>query len=120
MSCIQSTSMNAVEKQIVEHNPQVKKYIQEISKKKDLNKLQLYKGKGCTVCNMTGYHGRAGVFELLLVSDKIREAIMDHKNADEIHELAVKEGMSTMLYDGLRKMLTGVTSLEEVMRVIRE
>jgi type IV pilus assembly protein PilB len=120
MSCIHSTSLNTVETQIVEHNPQVKKYLQEISKKKDLKKLQIYKGKGCTVCNNTGYHGRVGVFELLLVSDAVREAIMDHKNADEIHDIAVKEGMTTMLYDGLRKMLTGVTSLEEVMRVIRE
>ena len=120
MSCIHSSGLSAVEKQIVEHNPQVKKYLQELSKRKDLKKMQIYKGKGCSVCNMTGYHGRAGVFEMLLVSDKIREAIMDHKNADEIHDIAVEEGMTTMLYDGIRKVLTGVTSLEEVMRVIRE
>jgi len=54
------------------------------------------------------------------VDDDIRQAIIDHKDADTIQEMSVKKGMTTMIEDGLRKVAVGVTSLEEVLRVVKE
>jgi type II secretory ATPase GspE/PulE/Tfp pilus assembly ATPase PilB-like protein len=82
--------------------------------------VRLYVGKGCKVCGMTGYAGRIGVYEVMVVSEKIRELIMQHADADAIQKLAVTEGMTTMVEDGIRKILSGVTTVEEVMRVTRE
>ncbi|KKR57827.1 MAG: Type IV-A pilus assembly ATPase PilB [Candidatus Uhrbacteria bacterium GW2011_GWE2_40_58] len=120
MSCIQSVEMTELEEQFIEGMPKVKEYLEELGKKKDISKFKLYKGKGCNVCNHTGYHGRIGVFEMLVVTDAIREAIMQEKNADEIHDIAIAEGMTSMLHDGLSKVIVGQTTLEEIMRVVRE
>lgn len=77
----------------------------------------LYRGKGCKKCLNTGYTGRVGIFELLTVSDNIRRMIMAGHDAMSIKEQAVNEGMITLLTDGARKASSGVTTLEEVLRV---
>ncbi len=77
----------------------------------------LYRGKGCPVCNRTGYQGRVGIYETLEIEDNIRELIMRGAPGNEIAAQAVKNGMVTMLEDGLDKALTGVTTMEEVVRV---
>jgi len=83
--------------------------------------LILYKGTGCVACNHTGYRGRIGIFELLNVSEDIRKLIVDPKfTLDALRDLARKHGMVTMFEDGLRKVERGLTTLDEVMRVIRE
>ncbi|MEK9152149.1 MAG: type II secretion system protein GspE, partial [Patescibacteria group bacterium] len=79
--------------------------------------LSAYKGKGCEACALTGYHGRVGVFEVLEVDDKIRELIMSNANAKTIQQQAIANGMSTMLEDGIQKVLRGMTTLDEVLRV---
>ncbi len=79
-----------------------------------------YVGRGCAACGGTGYQGRMGVYEVLVVDDTIREAIMRRANASEIADLAIKSGMTTMLQDGFRKALEGKTTLEEILRVIHE
>ncbi len=79
-----------------------------------------YKGKGCDVCHGSGYVGRVGVFEVLEVSEKIREAITEQKDASIIHQIAVEEGMTTIFEDGLDKIKKGITTLEEILRVTKE
>lgn len=94
----------------------------EILKKHFGNKktIRVYVGKGCDVCHQTGYSGRVGVFEVLEMNDEIRQAIVNRENASIIRKLAVKNGMSTMINDGLKKIAAGATTIEELLRVIKE
>lgn len=78
-----------------------------------------YFGKGCPVCHETGFVGRVGIFEVMLIEGEVREAVVARKDAQEIFDLAVKEGMKPMMVDGVEKILTGITTLEEVLRVIK-
>ena len=82
--------------------------------------VRLYRGKGCPVCSGTGYQGRIGIYEVMVVSEKVREVIMQRANADQLRELARKEGMHTMMEDGIKKVLAGQTTIEEVLRATRE
>lgn len=77
----------------------------------------LYKGMGCENCLQTGYLGRTGIFELLIVDDDIKEMMTTRCAAHTIKQAAVEKGMSTLRDDGLRKALAGETTLEEVCRV---
>jgi general secretion pathway protein E len=85
--------------------------------KNSLIKGNLYKGKGCDECFNTGYSGRMGLFELLKVSDEIRRMIMKGEDAANIKKQAIKEGMITLIEDGIQKAIDGLTTLEEVLRV---
>ncbi len=82
-----------------------------------LKKGVLYKGKGCEKCLNTGYTGRVGIFELLKVTDGIKKLVMSGADASTIKEQAIKEGMITLLTDGVQKAANGQTTLEEVLRV---
>lgn len=82
--------------------------------------IRLYKGKGCPVCHTTGYVGRIGVFEILNVTGTIQQLINQKADSDTITAQAVKEGMTTMMEDGLDKVQRGVTTLEEIMRATKE
>jgi type II secretory ATPase GspE/PulE/Tfp pilus assembly ATPase PilB-like protein len=85
------------------------------------NKHQVfYYGKGCKTCADTGYLGRIGVYEVLEITDKVKQGIMGQLNASEIERIAISEGMTTMLEDGFNKALNGITSIEEVLRVMHE
>jgi len=77
---------------------------------------EFYAGSGCQVCADTGYRGRLGVFEMLEISESIRELIAEGRPAGIIRERAVQQGMLTLREDGVRNIFTGVTSLEEVIR----
>ena len=77
-------------------------------------------GKGCDACNGGGYKGRMGIYEILEMNDFIREAVMRHADAGEIKKIAVKNGMTTLLEDGFQKALKGMTTIEELLRVIHE
>jgi type IV pilus assembly protein PilB len=85
---------------------------------KGQEEVQLYGPTGCLRCSSTGYKGRSGVYELLLVSEKIQRMILERRPAREIKELAIAEGMITFRQDGLLKVKKGITSLEEVLRVV--
>lgn len=80
----------------------------------------LYKGKGCKLCNFTGYRGQIGIFEVFNVTDAIKDLIMKQSSSDEIKKVAIKEGMTTMFEDGMTKVESGTTTVEEVLRVIKE
>jgi type IV pilus assembly protein PilB len=82
--------------------------------------LTLFKAVGCKKCNMSGYSGRLGIYEVLEVTDKIGEMIVTHTQSDEIEIEAIKNGMITMAQDGFIKSLIGITTVEEVMRVTKE
>ena len=86
----------------------------------DKDVLRVYRGKGCDVCHQTGYVGRVGIFEVLEMSEEVRQAIVDRADALKIRNLAVKAGMTTMIDDGLKKVAAGVTTIEELLRVIKE
>ncbi len=77
----------------------------------------LFHGKGCLVCNGTGYVGRVGLFEVLTVSEAIKELIVAKADSSMVTKKAIEEGMSTMMEDGIKKVQQGVTTLEEVLRV---
>ena len=75
------------------------------------------KSGGCPSCLGTGYRGRVGIYELLNVSEKIRAQVVQNLSSSVIRNTAVDEGMSTLRMDGGRKVVQGLTSLEEVMRI---
>jgi general secretion pathway protein E len=81
---------------------------------------QFAQGAGCEVCNGTGYRGRTGIYELLPLDDTIRELIMQRANANTIKAAAVKAGMRTLLQNGSQKVLEGLTTAEEVLRVTQD
>jgi general secretion pathway protein E/type IV pilus assembly protein PilB len=78
--------------------------------------LKLYKGAGCRACRQTGFRGRCGIFELMITGDSIREMCVQRVNAAQIRNQALKEGMITLRQDGWRKVLQGITTLDEVAR----
>lgn len=81
---------------------------------------KLLRGKGCTVCNHTGYLGRIGIFEVLVVSEKIGKLILERQPTTIIEKESAAEGMISMKQDGYLKVLEGMTTVEEVLRVAQE
>jgi general secretion pathway protein E len=79
-----------------------------------------HRGRGCEQCSFTGYRGRLGIFELIVVDDAMRDLIMQNIDANKIRELARRNGMMTLLEDGTRKIKAGLTTLDELLRVIQE
>lgn len=82
--------------------------------------LQLYRGKGCDKCKGTGYLGRTGIFELLVIDGAIRSMITDKIDSQSIKNYAISQGMKTLRVDGLQKVIQGITTLEEVLRVTQK
>jgi len=80
-------------------------------------KLILYRGKGCSHCNRTGYSGRTAIHEILIIDNKIKELINEKKSSDVISAQAVSAGMKTLQQDGLAKALQGITTYQEVIKV---
>jgi type IV pilus assembly protein PilB len=77
----------------------------------------LLKGRGCGECNNTGYKGRLGIYEILTISEEMQELIFKGASSFEIKEKAIKSGMRTLRTDGLRKVLSGITTIDEIVRV---
>jgi type IV pilus assembly protein PilB len=77
------------------------------------------RGKGCGYCNKKAFRGRLGIFELMLVTAKIRQMIFENRTAQEVRKTAISQGMTTLYNDGIRKVLSGITTLEEVYRVAK-
>lgn len=82
--------------------------------------IRLYRGKGCKACHDTGYEGRSGIFEVLVLTDAIRQAIVERRDANVIEGLAIAAGMRTMFEDGLIKVQEGLTTIDEILRVTKE
>lgn len=83
----------------------------------DATKIVFYEGKGCEACRFTGYKGRTGVYEILLITEPIREMILNRVSSQQIKQKAISLGMRTLYQDGLQKVIRGLTTIEEVMRI---
>lgn len=81
--------------------------------------IQFCRGAGCSNCNRTGYKGRTGIHELLVVDEKIRELITNKASVNTMREVAAKTGFKDMRFDGLKKVIAGITTVEELLRVTR-
>ncbi len=80
---------------------------------------RIFKGRGCNVCNLSGYRGLIAIFEVLKVSEGIKNLIVERAPALKIKQAAIKEGLTTMFGDGLLKAESGITTIDEVLRVVR-
>jgi len=85
-----------------------------------VKKVTVFKSKGCSECGHTGFRGRVGIYEILPVTAKIRALISGGASADDILKTARSEGMVTMIEDGLDKTTAGTTTVEEVLRAVRD
>ena len=83
-------------------------------------KSKIYRAAGCAYCNDAGFSGRACISECLVIGDDIRDAILRRAPSSELKRIAMQGGMTSMLQDGFRKCLSGMTTIEEVLRVIHE
>ena len=79
-------------------------------------KYKFYFGKGCSRCSNSGYKGRIGLYELLSVTDEIRDAVASEQSADEIRDIARNQGMTTLREAGLKLIFDGKTTIDEVVR----
>jgi general secretion pathway protein E len=91
-----------------------------LDKLTDASDIVLYRSSGCERCNGTGYRGRHAILELLVIDDELRDLIQSRTDARQIEAAAAKRGMRTIFADGCSKALAGVTSIEEVLRVIQD
>ncbi len=85
-----------------------------------LNPPQLFRSVGCEHCRQTGYEGRCGIHELLIIDDSMRRAILDGLDASALHNKGIATGMHTLYEDGLLKVAAGITSLDELLRVTQD
>ncbi|MGQ9728280.1 MAG: GspE/PulE family protein [Candidatus Fervidibacter sp.] len=84
----------------------------------ELNGKELYRGRGCETCRYTGYKGRIGIFEVFVMNTEIADLILRRAPISEIRDAAVASGMTTLLNDGWRKVSAGITTPQEVLRVV--
>lgn len=111
--------------ELVVPEPEMEKVRAEIAKMPEAERpkeetLKFYHGKGCKNCNDSGYTSRIGLYEVLEISEPIKELILKKESSFKIQELATKAGMITMLGDGILKAIAGNTTLEEVWRITQE
>ena len=102
------------------HQPRDIKAVETELRRLGKGDIQLHKGTGCEACLNTGYVGRTGIFELLLVDDEIKDLVIQRRGAHVIKRAALAKGMTTLRKDGLRRALAGTTTLEEVYRVTQD
>ena len=117
-SCRTTYTMTPEEKELLNSIPDAKKAFKKFADAD--NDTRLYKGKRCNVCDQTGFHGRIGIFEIMSVDEDIRQGIKEHASDQELEAIARKNGMTTMLEDGIQKVVLGETTIEEVFRVVHE
>ncbi len=116
--CKKSYPATPEEKRLLEDEPMLKEKI--LAKAgKTLQYVKWSRGQGCQSCSRTGYRGRIGIYEIMEITEGLKELIVKRSTADALMAAAVKGGMTTMLDDGIDKMFAGVTTLEEVIRVTR-
>lgn len=87
--------------------------------RKALTNNTFYRKKGCNLCMQTGFRGRTAIFEILIVDDNVKRLVLKTSDANQINELAVAQRMITLQQDGIQKVLAGITTTEEVLRVTR-
>lgn len=88
--------------------------------KQKVEDLLFYRGRGCKSCNQEGYKGRVGIYEVLEISEGLSKIILENASADEVRKAALAAGMLSMIQDGFLKAKSGVTTIEEILRVTKE
>lgn len=110
-------------KQPVEHHPEAVAELVKRGQEQGMpwpgEQPTLYKGRGCERCLHMGYYGRTGVFEIMVMDDKLAELVRSAADGSEIRAAAVKQGMTTLFADGMAKAIAGETTPDEVLRVVR-
>jgi type IV pilus assembly protein PilB len=96
--------------------PEAAPHLQSLSMETTIGQLPFFKGKGCDACAGTGLKGRQGLYEVMMMTPKLRRLILQNVGAGEIRDGAVEEGMLTLRMDGWLKVLKGITTLEQVIR----
>jgi len=120
LNCIYSSEMKSYQKETIKDQLLKDGFSEEEIIKMDIPHY-VFKGKGCDLCNYSGYKGRTGIFELFFVDDELSDYLARNDfNIVEFRNLLKKKNFETMFQDGLRKINVGITTLEEVIRVIRE
>ncbi|MBE3127839.1 MAG: type II secretion system ATPase GspE [Candidatus Atribacteria bacterium] len=102
-------------KKEIKMTPDIKKILDEYEI--NSNEIILYKGEGCPYCKGTGYKGRIAIFELMLITDNIRDLISKNVATGKLREAAISEGMCQLREDGIKKVCEGLTTIDEVLRV---
>jgi type IV pilus assembly protein PilB len=97
-----------------------KSFAEVLPLKKFPANVMVYHGKGCEECNFSGYRGRIGIHEVLVVDNPIREAVLRKASSVELREIAIASGMTTMVEDGLEKVFKGITTISEILRMLHE
>ena len=104
----------------VEYKPTKEEMLAINLKPEQLRNAKFFKGEGCDECTKSGYKGRIGIFELLIMADDVRELIFERVSSSALKEKAKSLGMGTLREDGIRKVLKGMTTVSEVMRVTQQ
>jgi len=102
-------------KKEIKMTPDIKKILDEYEI--NSNEITLYKGEGCPYCKETGYKGRIAIFELMLITENIRDLISKNVATGKLREAAIKEGMCQLREDGIKKVCEGITTIDEILRV---
>ncbi len=101
--------------------PLDKSAIEELSIKWDVkSETEIFEGKGCSHCRFTGYLGRTAIYEVLVLDEEIRELILQRVSTEEIKQVALKSGIRTLRQDGWEKVIKGLTTVSEILRVTQE
>ena len=116
---VDKSVVDEITKELEGSNIDISQYIQNSSQTND-SVLYLSRGKGCDACNNTGYLGRIGIFEVLIINDVIRDLILKKASTDEIDKIARSNNMMSLVQNGFLKVLDKITTLEEVYRVAKE
>ena len=117
--CRASYKLKDEDKELIKANPTLMGVLEKKGKG-DLDNLYFYKGAGCPICRNSGFLGRVGIFEVMEMNEKIKELVTKQATSDEIAKMAYETGMALILEDGVDKILAGVTTIEEVLRVTKE
>ncbi len=125
-NCIESYNLDAKTYKELEKEfniPELEKNLSQLGflvKKQKIKNVLFYRGRGCQQCNNSGYKGRLGIYEIIEINDEISQMILTKASRAELQKAAVKNGMITILQDGFIKAKSGITSIEEVLRVTKE
>jgi type IV pilus assembly protein PilB len=114
--CVMSVAFPENQREIMSKMLPPNSVVQEDIKKRS----RVFQGKGCPLCNGSGFKGRVGVYEILVVDDEIKRLIANKASGDEIKKVARTKGMTTMLEDGAAKVFQGITTFDEILRVTQD
>jgi len=116
--CRYSYKLNDDELYALQSDNIISSYLKEKSTK-EIRDITFYKSKGCKICGGSGYKGRVGIYEIMELSPALKELIVNHASSNQINKKAKEEGMKNILENGLDKVLDGLTSIDEILRVTK-